>query len=148
MTSIRRTSLNDNIGHTRLHKVYVVYRGVEMVTCDEVHENCQTMMVLWKNTWQITCLFRLAGISMEMAKDGGDGWIWTCQSLKDDHCSTLWLCKNGTKTASKTNENPLFLRCSSVVPPNQSRWSSVPKSVWLRFFGQNRAFFTEFGSDL
>ncbi|MGM9726320.1 MAG: AAA family ATPase, partial [Prevotella sp.] len=31
-------NVNDNIGHTTLHKVYVVYRGVEMVACDEVHE--------------------------------------------------------------------------------------------------------------
>ena len=29
-------NVNDNIGHTTLHKVYVVYRGVEMVACDEV----------------------------------------------------------------------------------------------------------------
>ena len=33
-------NVNDSIGHTQLHKVYVVYRGVEMVACDEVHENC------------------------------------------------------------------------------------------------------------
>ena len=33
-------NVNDNIGHTQLHKVYVVYRGVEMVVCDEVHEKC------------------------------------------------------------------------------------------------------------
>ena len=32
-------NVDDNIGHTQLHKVYVVYRGVEMVACDEVHEN-------------------------------------------------------------------------------------------------------------
>ena len=31
-------NVNDNIGHTTLHKVYVVYRGVEMVACYEVHE--------------------------------------------------------------------------------------------------------------
>ena len=29
-------NVNDHIGHTMLHKVYVVYRGVEMVACDEV----------------------------------------------------------------------------------------------------------------
>ena len=29
-------NVNDNIGHTTLHKVYVVYRGVEMVACEEV----------------------------------------------------------------------------------------------------------------
>ena len=29
-------NVNDNIGHTILHKVYVVYKGVEMVACDEV----------------------------------------------------------------------------------------------------------------
>ena len=29
-------NVNDNIGHTTLHKVYVVYRGVEMVACDEI----------------------------------------------------------------------------------------------------------------
>ena len=29
-------NVNDNIGHTTLHKVYVVYRGVEMMACDEV----------------------------------------------------------------------------------------------------------------
>ena len=29
-------NVNDNIGHTALHKVYVVYRGVEMVACDEI----------------------------------------------------------------------------------------------------------------
>ena len=29
-------NVNDNIGHTQLHKVYVVYRGVEMVACDEI----------------------------------------------------------------------------------------------------------------
>ena len=29
-------NVNDNIGHTTLHKVYVVYRGVEMVECEEV----------------------------------------------------------------------------------------------------------------
>ena len=28
--------VNQNIGHTQLHKVYVVYRGVEMAACDEV----------------------------------------------------------------------------------------------------------------
>ena len=28
-------NVSDNIGHTTLHKVYVVYRGVEMVACDE-----------------------------------------------------------------------------------------------------------------
>ena len=28
--------VNENIGHTQLHKVYVVYRGVEMAACDEV----------------------------------------------------------------------------------------------------------------
>ena len=28
-------NVNDNIGHTILHKVYVVYRGVEMVACEE-----------------------------------------------------------------------------------------------------------------
>ena len=31
-------NVNDNIGHTTLHKVYVVYKGVEMVACDEVKE--------------------------------------------------------------------------------------------------------------
>ena len=31
-------NVNDNIGHTTLHKVYVVYSGVEMVACDEVKE--------------------------------------------------------------------------------------------------------------
>ena len=29
-------NVNDNIGHTTLHKIYVVYRGVEMVACEEV----------------------------------------------------------------------------------------------------------------
>ena len=29
-------NVNDNIGHTRLHKVIVIYRGVEMVVCEEV----------------------------------------------------------------------------------------------------------------
>ena len=29
-------NVHDHIAHTRLHKVYVVYRGVEMVACDEV----------------------------------------------------------------------------------------------------------------
>ena len=29
-------NVNDHIGHTTLHKVIVVYRGVEMVACDEV----------------------------------------------------------------------------------------------------------------
>ena len=29
-------NVNDNIGHTTLHKVYVVYSGVEMVACDEI----------------------------------------------------------------------------------------------------------------
>ena len=29
-------NVNDNIGHTTLHKVYVIYRGVEMLACDEV----------------------------------------------------------------------------------------------------------------
>ena len=29
-------NVNDNIGHTRLHKVIVIYRGVEMVVCKEV----------------------------------------------------------------------------------------------------------------
>ena len=29
-------NVNDHIAHTRLHKVYVVYRGVEMVACAEV----------------------------------------------------------------------------------------------------------------
>ena len=29
-------SVGRHIGHTRLHKVYVVYRGVEMVACEEV----------------------------------------------------------------------------------------------------------------
>ena len=29
-------NVNDNIGHTTLHKVFVVYRGVEMVACEEV----------------------------------------------------------------------------------------------------------------
>ncbi|MCF2659827.1 AAA family ATPase [Parabacteroides distasonis] len=29
-------NVNDNIGHTRLHKVIVVYRGVDMVACEEV----------------------------------------------------------------------------------------------------------------
>ena len=32
-------NVNDNIGHTTLHKVYVVYKGVEMVACDEVDES-------------------------------------------------------------------------------------------------------------
>ena len=32
-------NVNDNIGHTSLHKVYVVYKGVEMVACDEVDES-------------------------------------------------------------------------------------------------------------
>ena len=32
-------NVNDNIGHTTLHKVYVVYSGVEMVACDEVDES-------------------------------------------------------------------------------------------------------------
>ena len=27
------------IGTTTLHKVYVVYRGVEMVTCEEIKDN-------------------------------------------------------------------------------------------------------------
>ena len=31
-------NVNDNIGQTRLHKVIVVYRGVEMVACEEVVE--------------------------------------------------------------------------------------------------------------
>ncbi len=30
--------VNEHIGHTRLHKVYVVYKGVEMVACEEVQE--------------------------------------------------------------------------------------------------------------
>ena len=29
-------NVHDYIAHTRLHKVYVVYRGVEMVACREV----------------------------------------------------------------------------------------------------------------
>ena len=29
-------NVNDNIGHTTLHKVYVVYKGVEMVAREEV----------------------------------------------------------------------------------------------------------------
>ena len=29
-------NVNDNIGHTYLHKVIVIYRGVEMVVCEEV----------------------------------------------------------------------------------------------------------------
>ena len=29
-------NVNDNIGYTILHNVYVVYRGVEMVACDEI----------------------------------------------------------------------------------------------------------------
>ena len=29
-------NVNDNIGHTCLHKVIVIYRGVEMVVCEEV----------------------------------------------------------------------------------------------------------------
>ena len=29
-------NVNDNIGHTTLHKIYVVYRGVEMVACEEI----------------------------------------------------------------------------------------------------------------
>lgn len=29
-------NVNDHIGPTRLHKVYVVYRGVEMVACEEI----------------------------------------------------------------------------------------------------------------
>ena len=29
-------NVNKQIGHTRLHKVYVVYRGVEMVACEEI----------------------------------------------------------------------------------------------------------------
>ena len=29
-------NVNDNIGHTHLHKVIVIYRGVEMVVCEEV----------------------------------------------------------------------------------------------------------------
>ncbi len=32
-------NVNDNIGQTRLHKIIVVYRGVEMVACEEVAEN-------------------------------------------------------------------------------------------------------------
>ena len=32
-------NVNDNIGHTTLHKVYVVYSGVEMVACDEVDDS-------------------------------------------------------------------------------------------------------------
>ena len=31
-------NVNDHIGQTRLHKVIVVYRGVEMVACEEVVE--------------------------------------------------------------------------------------------------------------
>ena len=27
---------NEHIGHTTLHKVYVVYKGVEMLACDEI----------------------------------------------------------------------------------------------------------------
>ncbi|MGM9707797.1 MAG: AAA family ATPase [Prevotella sp.] len=29
-------NVNEHIGHTALHKVYIVYKGVEMVACDEV----------------------------------------------------------------------------------------------------------------
>ena len=29
-------NVNKQIGHTRLHKVYVVYRGVEMMACEEI----------------------------------------------------------------------------------------------------------------
>ncbi|MDD6749631.1 MAG: hypothetical protein PUF28_07400 [bacterium] len=29
-------NVNKQIGHTRLHKVYVMYRGVEMVACEEI----------------------------------------------------------------------------------------------------------------
>ena len=32
-------NVNDNIGHSTLHKVYVVYSGVEMVACDELDES-------------------------------------------------------------------------------------------------------------
>ncbi|MGM9689016.1 MAG: PD-(D/E)XK nuclease domain-containing protein, partial [Alloprevotella sp.] len=32
-------NVNDHIGHTTLHKVYVVYQGVEMVACEEVGED-------------------------------------------------------------------------------------------------------------
>ena len=28
--------VNKQIGHTRVHKVYVVYHGVEMVACEEI----------------------------------------------------------------------------------------------------------------
>ena len=30
-------NVNEHIATTRLHKVYVVYRGVEMVACEEVN---------------------------------------------------------------------------------------------------------------
>ena len=29
-------NVNDNIGHTTLHKVYVVYSGVEMMACNAI----------------------------------------------------------------------------------------------------------------
>ena len=31
-------NVGEHIGHTKLHKVYVVYRGVEMLACEEVEE--------------------------------------------------------------------------------------------------------------
>ena len=33
---VETVNVNKQIGHTRLHKVYVVYRGVEMVACEEI----------------------------------------------------------------------------------------------------------------
>ena len=32
-------NVNERIGHTQLHKVIVVYRGVEMVECFSVHSS-------------------------------------------------------------------------------------------------------------
>lgn len=33
---VSRVNVHEHIAHTRLHKVYVVYRGVEMVVCEEL----------------------------------------------------------------------------------------------------------------
>ena len=38
-------NVNDNTGHTTLHKVYVVYRGVEMVACDEIEPTYNSTQV-------------------------------------------------------------------------------------------------------
>ena len=98
--------------------------------------------------WHIVFFYCLTDISTKKQKavsEAGIGYVnlWKTPFFQpSDHTKTM------PKHPRRTNVSPLFLHYYSVLPPYQTRWSSVPNSVWVRLNAQNRHFCTDFGAEL